>query len=545
MSSGRRIRHESRHVDGSSPVSPPRWRGRAAMVIGLAGVLALAVPGVRQARKAGAAATPADAPAAEAPSTAVPAAASSTPGAGRRPNILFILLDDAREDGVMNVPQVMPKTKRWLAQAGTTFTQGYVTTSLCCPERATIWSGRISHNNHVYDNYTGDGLDRDWIIPRYLHDAGYETALVGKFITDWKFRYEPPHFDEYAAFQGGYTNAKFWVKDPGATKHQDETAPYSTDYIAGKAVQYINGFKGLDRPWFMQVAPHPPHNNQVDEKADGCNLRALYTWRPQDDAVAIPRWQPNPAVTVEDGPNAKAEKRDKVPYVRGQHFTQHCGEVTYEGHMRTLIAADDMVDRIMTALQADGELANTLVIFTSDNGWAWDEHGLTSKALPYTEDVKVPFVVRWDGVFPAGGVDSRIVSGEDFLPTYLEAAGYRPPEVHYPLDGRSFLPGEAGREVKYLEFGPVDRPRPKDYQGHRGIPTWASLRAPTWQYIEYYGPDNRTVQFREYYDLRADPWEINNLLVNDPGHVPDANGLSARLHKLWTCSGTAGPNPCP
>ena len=121
-----------------------------------------------------------------------------------KPNILFILLDDARVEGVMNQPDVLPKTKRWLQQAGTTFDEGYATTSLCCPERASIWSGRLPHNHLVVDNYSGDNLDRDWISPRYLQDAGYHTALVGKFITNWMFRYEPPHFDDYAAFQGGY-----------------------------------------------------------------------------------------------------------------------------------------------------------------------------------------------------------------------------------------------------------------------------------------------------------------------------------------------------
>ena len=122
--------------------------------------------------------------------------------AAGRPNILFILMDDMRSDGVMNNPAVLPKTKHWLADAGTTFTNAFTTTSLCCPDRATIWSGRFEHNHGVVDNYSGDNLDRDWIEPRYLHDAGYTTALVGKFITDWNFRYEPPHFDALAAFQG-------------------------------------------------------------------------------------------------------------------------------------------------------------------------------------------------------------------------------------------------------------------------------------------------------------------------------------------------------
>ncbi|HTC81781.1 MAG TPA: sulfatase-like hydrolase/transferase [Acidimicrobiia bacterium] len=205
-----------------------------------------------------------------------------------RPNVLFILVDDARSEGTMDQPGVLPKTKKWLAQGGTTFDEGYSTTSLCCPERATIWSGRVEHNNQVVDNYAGDNLDRDWIIPRYLHDAGYKTALVGKFITDWVFRYEPPHFDQYAAFQGGYVNTPFWVKDPGQDKHSWVTAPYSTDFIADKAVQYIDGFAAHpDQPWFMQVAPHAPHNNHEATRTS-CNINDLYNWPARDDNVATP-----------------------------------------------------------------------------------------------------------------------------------------------------------------------------------------------------------------------------------------------------------------
>ncbi len=466
------------------------------------------------------------------------------------PNILFILLDDLREQGVMNVDGVLPRTKVWLADAGTNFTQGHVTTPLCCPERATIWSGRVPHNHGVVDTHSGDNLDRDWIVPRLLRDAGYRTALVGKFITDWKFRYVPPHFDDYSVFQGGYTDARFWVSDPGASTHHTERAPYSTDYIGERAAEYITRFEADDaRPWFMQVAPHAPHN-RVEAEKDDCDTADLYDWPARHDHTATPPWQPTLAVTVEG--TDRAEKADKVDYVRRASFPTTCGRTTHEGHMKTLLAADEMVDRIMSTLEAEGELANTLVIFTSDNGFSWTERGVTSKGLPYSEHVKVPFLARWDGVFGAGGVDTRPVSGEDLLPTWLDAAGYTPPRLPHPLDGRSFLPGVPGRTEKYLEFGPVGRPSPSGYEAHRGIPTWASLRTPAWQYIEYYEDDNRTVRFREYYDTERDPMQLENLLA-DPDPVdpavapPDVGALSARLQRLWTCAGTGSdqPNPCP
>jgi arylsulfatase A-like enzyme len=442
----------------------------------------------------------------------------------------------------MDQPGVLPKTKKWLAGGGTTFDQGFATTSLCCPERATIWSGRFEHNNQVVDNYAGDNLDRDWIEPRYLHDAGYTTALDGKFITDWTFRYEPPHFDQYAAFQGGYVNTPFWVKDPGQAAHSWVTAPYSTDFIADKAVQYIDGFaQNPDKPWFMQISPHAPHNNMEAQK-NACDINKLYNWPARDNSVATPAWQPSPAVTVEDGPNAFNEKADKVPYLRDNSFPQSCGKATYDGQMKTLLSVDDMVDRVMTELQKNGQLDNTLVIFTSDNGFAHADRGLTSKGMPYTEHVKVPFMVRWDGVFPAGAVDHRLVGGEDFLPTYLDAARYQPPVLKYRLDGKSFLPGRPVRTTKLLEFGPDGRATPSGYKGHRGIPTWAALRTLDWHYIEYYAADGTTVTWREYYDLKADPWELNNLLADkDPGNDPDVNALSAQLQAAEHCSGKSCP----
>jgi arylsulfatase A-like enzyme len=468
--------------------------------------------------------------------------------AAGKPNILFILLDDMRYDGVMDNPAVLPKTKHWLADSGTNFTQAFTTTPLCCPDRATMWSGRFEHNHGVVDNYSGDNLDRDWISPRYLGDAGYHTALVGKFITDWNWRYVPPHFDDLAAFQGGYMDARFMVKNQGDAKDHAERAAYSTDFIGEKAASFIDRFEAHDdQPWFMQVSPHAPHQEQTAPGPDSCNLHKMYTWPTRYDAQPVPPWKPTPAVEVEAGPDGKAEKADKAPFVRGADFTKKCGQITYEGAIRTLMVADDMVDTIMTKLQSDGELANTLVVFTTDNGYSWDERGLTSKGAPWTEHIQAPLLVRWDGVFPAGTTDDRLVGTEDYLPTFLDAAGYTPPQLKYPLDGRSFLPGRQARTEKYLEFGPVLRQSPKGYKGHRGIPTWASLRTKQWQYIEFYERDNNTnLQWKEYYDLTADPWELNNLLFDkDPSNDPDVPGLSARLHKAAACSGTAGGNPCP
>jgi arylsulfatase A-like enzyme len=288
------------------------------------------------------------------------------------------------------------------------------------------------------------------------------------------------------------------------------------------------------------VSPHAPHNNHEATKTS-CNINDLYNWPARDDNVATPQWHPSPAVTVEGDGNTAA-KSDKDPYVRSNTFPSSCGQVTYDGQMKTLLSVDDMVDRLMTTLQKNGQLANTLVIFTSDNGFAHGDRGLTSKGLAYMEHTKVPFMARWDGVFTPGTVDHRLVGGEDFLPTYLDAARYAPPVLKYRLDGKSLLPGRPARTEKLLEFGPDGRPTPAGYKGHRGIPTWASLTTADWQYIEYYGADNTTVAFREYYDLTSDPWELQNTLAdNDPHNDPDVTALSAELARAEHCSGKTCP----
>ncbi len=339
------------------------------------------------------------------------------------------------------------------------------------------------------------------------------------------------------------------MKNPGDAAYHPEKAPYSTDFIAAKAAEFIDGYEARDgQPWFMQVSPLAPHDDEIDDTGStdsGCDVNKLYRWPTRHDGVAVPPWNPSPAVTVEAGSDSVAQKADKVPYLQPKRYDLQCAANTHEGQMRTLLAADEMVDAIMSRLEATGELDNTLVIFTSDNGYSWGERGVNSKGLPYAEHVKAPFLVRWDGVFPAGGVDDRLVGGEDFLPTYLQAAHYTPPQFGHPIDGRSFLPGESGKAVKLLEFGPVGKPSPPLYEAHRGIPTWASLRTAQWQYIEYYAADNTTVQWREYYDLTADPWQLDNLLVTDPARAPDTDALSAELRRHLACAGTSGSTACP
>ena len=428
---------------------------------------------------------------------------------------MVVLMDDMRagDDSMAALPAVT----KWLRQGGTEFTEGYVNTPLCCPERSTIWSGRYMHNHGVVDNHSGAKLDTEWILPRYLRDAGYTTALAGKFITDWNPGNDPPHFDRWALFRGGYFDAYFNVDG------RSVRAGHSSEFVVDRAIEFVSGFEADDaRPWFLHVAPHAPHESTTG------------TWDvPEPYAgMSIPTWEPSPAV-AED---TREEKADKPPWIRGREQPRERSRTKHDGAMRALLHFDHHFDRLMGALSATGELDDTLVVFTSDNGYSWGERGMTSKGVPYRESVRVPFLVRWPNRFAAGAVDARLVSGVDIMPTIFAAAGISPPDLRYPLDGRSFLPEQPGRAEILLEW----------HYGHLGIPTWASLRTPQWQYVEWYEDDGSTLTFREYYDLVQDPWQLQNLLADgDPGNDPDVAGLSARLADARRCEGHDDAGGCP
>ncbi|MGH8975382.1 MAG: sulfatase-like hydrolase/transferase, partial [Acidimicrobiia bacterium] len=427
---------------------------------------------------------------------------------GGRPNFLVINTDDQRLDGTL---EIMPKTRQWLAAAGTSFTQGFATTPLCCPSRSGLFSGRYTHNHGNLNNQTTDRLDLDATVQRYLHDAGYQTGLVGKFLLNWSNSTRPPHFDRWALTSGGYYDVAFGT-DQGSLR-----ADYSTWETRRQAERILNAFETRDAdPFFLYVAPQAPHD----------------PWDPEPAyrTAEVGAWNGNPAVHETD-------RSDKPAWVRDFHVDFDEGAATRASQLRLLKSADDMVDSVMRRLTALGEADNTVVIFTSDNGYLWGEHGMRSKYNPYDGSVRVPFIVRWPGKVAAGAVDPRPVGNVDITPSLLAAAGVSPRLV-YPFDGRPFLdPGGLSGVVRpeaYLEYF-MDE--------HRDIPDWSAIRTTRLNYVEYHDGDR--IVYREYYDLVADPWELNNLFGDASGaNDPDTSGLSARLARYRTCRGTTGTTAC-
>ncbi len=430
-----------------------------------------------------------------------PATAQTTP-----PNILIILTDDQR---AMDTMLVMPETQRLFGDGGTTYTNAYAPTPLCCPARAAIMSGRLAHNSGVRTNANAEALAQDSTVHAQLMDAGYRTALVGKYLNGWPVEDDPPFFHRWNVLipqPDTYYGNQF--NNNGTLEVESD---YSTDVIRDRAINYIqNDFGGTDQqPWLMYVTPFAPH----------------HPWEAAErHATAdVGTWTGNPGVFETD-------KSDKPDSVRRQKRDLTIAQGNRQGQLRSLLAVDELIADVFETLEAENE-DNTLAFFLSDNGFMWSEHGLGGKNNPYTESIRIPFMARWPGRIPAGQSDGSFVANIDIAPTAYEAAGVAPNPV-YPLDGNSLLAGGGGRSKIFTE-------------GWTSRGPWASIRTPSYQYIEYYGKDELTVKFREYYDVATDPYQLANRFHDlSPRNDPFDGPLHQELMEARRCGSSFGQTPC-
>lgn len=423
-----------------------------------------------------------------------------------RPNILIILTDDQRWATSM---RVMPATRRLFGAKGTRFPNAYATTPLCCPSRATIFTGRYAHNHGVWQNRPGRAFDQQTTVQRYLHDAGYRTGIFGKYFNHWNLDNDPPYFDRWAIDDpspdsNGYVGGTWNV---GGDVRAVQT--YSTDFIATRGEDFVDASESHDdQPWFLELAPFAPH-----EYAQPA---------PRYADAAVPSFRQTPAMT-------EADRSDKPPFVRRVRPSPVSDRAAAAARqLRTLSSVDDLVRNVFAALRRDGEAHDTLAFFLSDNGACWGEHGLIDKEVAYPCSSRVPMYARWPGRIDARATDGRLVGTLDITPTIYDAAGVTP---EAEPDGMSLLQ-DRPRGRLLLEFHHV---RIVPY------PSWASTITRRFQYIEAYRPDG-TIAFREYYDLRADPWELTNVLHDGDGaNDPSVGPLHRQLAADRTCSGATCP----
>ncbi len=434
------------------------------------------------------------------------ALAVGTGAASPPPNIIFIVTDDQRAtDDTM---QVMPKTLQWFRDGGTEFTSAYATTTACCPSRASIFSGRYTHNHGVRQNDSSQNLDQRFTVQHYLKANGYLTGLYGKYFNAWNLRRNPPDFDKWAIWISGY-GPPIRLNEQGVMRTVDN---YATTYIADAATTFIQNSESNDsQPWFLDLSTTAPH----------------YPFQPEAKYADAPTPPYNTKPSYYE-----ADRSDKSPYIQMRSDDEASMLHDRIQQLRTLMSVDDMVDRVFQTLEATGEASNTLVVFTSDNGYSWGEHGLEAKGEPYLESVQIPLFLRWPDHVGSGATDSRLVTNLDLPATALDVAGISP---EIPMDGHSLL-GTHSRDHVLLDF--------YGFGGQHFLRDWAALLTHGYHYLEWFDatPSESSVRFREYYDLSTDPYQLENVLSDgNVANDPDTSLLEAQLIQDLSCSGSTCP----
>ena len=461
------------------------------------------------------------------------AAPADDPGSAApdpRPNIVVVYTDDQRADDMW----VMTRTLELLADAGTTFAHAYAPFPLCCPARATMLTGQYGHNHGVLGNASPDhplggwaAFDESSTVATWLDDVGYQTAYVGKYLNKYgqsKPRTAPPGWDDWRAITSGGDYFKTRMLVNGQINQYDGI--YQTDLLTDHAVEVIQNRVPADEPLFLMTAYYAPHSGTPVEADDPINTLGIQMATPavaprHRDAfagLALPR---DPSFNEADVSDKASEVSDRqLINARLQDaMTEH-----YQQRLESLLAVDEGVERIVQALDLAGELDNTIIVYTSDNGFMMGEHRVPAgKSLAYEPSAKIPFIVRGPG-FPAGATRQPQVTQADLAPTFADIAGATPGLV---VDGVSLLPlaasgkGWPNRPI-VIEAAPESLTGPMFYTG---------VRASRYVYFEY-GETGEV----EFYDMTADPYQLTNL-APDPRYDNVEAQLAALLDRLKDCAG--------
>jgi N-acetylglucosamine-6-sulfatase len=423
------------------------------------------------------------------------------------PNFVFVMTDDLDERSMQNLAGI----RALMGSNGTTFTNAYVTYSLCCPSRATILRGQYPHNHDIVDNRPplgGEGkfreLGRDRsTIATWLNDAGYRTKYIGKYLNGYNDLYKPLGWDEWFVLNV----AKDTINDDG--KSIALTA-HSTDVFADEASEFIRRSSASPNPFFVLIGTKAPHT--PPEVAT----------RHQDAFATTPLPKP---------PNFnEADVSDKPAWVRSRNLRSQTEidemEEEYRERLRSMLSVEDLLNQTVATLKETGELSNTYIVFTSDNGYHFANHRLPmSKRTPYEEDIGVPLIVRGPGV-PAGALRNQLVLNNDFAPTIADLAGASVPAF---VDGKSFAPLLTGSPPSSWRTAFLEEGWYPENGGSLLVPTHKSVHTKRYMFTKY-----DTGEY-ELYDLVADPYQL--VSKSRAGNEALYSALQTRLDSLRTCTG--------
>ena len=428
-----------------------------------------------------------------------------------------------------------------LAREGAILLNVFATNSICTPSRATILTGQYSHLNGVtmFNRFDSSRLT----VARLLQQAGYYTGMIGK----WHLGSDPAGFDDWNILpgQGVYANPVFYT----ASSETTYTGRYVTDVIADLGIAFIRN-RPRNKPFFLMLhnkAPHRPWdpddahraafadrwipepttlNDDYATRTDALHENAQRVTRdltrrdlklqaPELPASELPKWmatKPDTVTITRDG---------RTQVLTGEALARWKYQRYMQDYLATVQSVDDNVGRVLDYLDQNGLARNTIVIYTSDQGFFLGDHGLFDKRFMYEESLRMPFLVRWPAAIKPGTRVSAMALNVDFAPTFLDAAGL---PAHEQMQGVSLLPVLRGRVPSNWRTSMYYRyyhdPGDHNTRAHYGVRTMTHKLIYFWKKDQW-----------ELFDLMNDPDELHNL-YGQPGHEAITASLKSELVRL-------------
>jgi N-acetylglucosamine-6-sulfatase len=472
-----------------------------------------------------------------------PGSAPANAAVAAKPNILFVLTDDLDMGEIAQMPSLQSK----LVKQGVTFNNNFVSVSLCCPSRTTTLRGQYSHNTGVETNggsnggfatAHANGVETS-TVATWLQGAGYRTALIGKYLNGYPNTagdtYVPPGWTEFDSSVKGnpYSEFNYTLNENGTlVSYGKKAKDYGTTVYTKKTQDFMTRAAQAGQPFFAYLAVYAPH--------------APATPAPRDANLF-------PGATAPRTPSYnEADVSDKPAWVQAKPrldaATQAKTDALYRKRIQSLQAVDRSIGQLIATLKTNGQLANTYIVFTSDNGFHLGQHRLPQgKQTAYEEDIHVPLIVRGPGV-PKNAKRAHITGNVDYAPTFAALAGAATPSF---VDGRSLAPLLGASPpavstwrhaylVEHWQQGGTEAPgsgpqEPADGDqvaapaAAQGIPEYHAVRTARYTYVELVTGE------KELYDHTVDPYELDNIAATASPAL--LSSLHDRLVALETCAG--------
>lgn len=433
----------------------------------------------------------------------------------KRPNIVYIMSDDHASHALSCYGSKVNKTPNLdrIADQGMRFTNCFCSNSLCAPSRACLLTGKYSHMNGVIDNGANQKFDgSQQTFPKLLQQAGYKTGVVGK----WHLVSDPTGFDYWNILpgQGVYKNPN--LIEMGVTKKHEG---YVTDIITNYAMDFVKKCK--DGPFCLLYHHKAPHRGWDPDAKHADMYKESDLPEPptfNDDYANRASAAAHADMRVGEMPDYKAELK---PGMSPEEIKKYNYQRFIKDYCRVIASVDDNVGRMLDYLDKEGLADNTIVIYTSDNGFFLGDHGWFDKRFMYEESLHIPFLVRYPGEIKPRSVNDRFIQNIDFAPTFLDYAGAPIPG---DIQGRNLRPlfrGETPKDWRtsfyyhYYEYPSPHRARP-----HVGV------RTADHKLLYFY-----TINEWELFDMKKDPMELKSVYA-DPAYADVVKTMKAELDRL-------------